>query len=282
MDGLSESVTNTLPQTSYLFRRQPPGGTPRGNARTEQGFTGVDIPDAGDPSLVEEDALDAAAMGLEDGGELRKGHFERFGAQAKAKTASWDTDVAVVHEKFAGPMVKDGYLARDMMERLARRWHEVLKQKHHVFFRQLFLAVGENSPAASARQDQAAATSPHASRSPEAAAILGAADAERKRRLLASYLRGLVASALKVEPGKLAADRALIELGVDSITSVELANRLGADLGLQVSAVDILEASSIEAAAAGLADSLDGRGRPGAGAASGPADGTNGWEEGEI
>lgn len=38
--------------------------------------------------------------------------LERFEAQSKAGTASWDTDVAVVHEKFVGPMVKDGYLAK--------------------------------------------------------------------------------------------------------------------------------------------------------------------------
>ncbi|ADZ71616.1 ABC transporter periplasmic binding protein [Polymorphum gilvum SL003B-26A1] len=37
--------------------------------------------------------------------------LERFEAQAKAGVQTWDTDVAVVHEKFAGPMVKEGYLA---------------------------------------------------------------------------------------------------------------------------------------------------------------------------
>ncbi|MDR6635333.1 ABC-type uncharacterized transport system YnjBCD substrate-binding protein [Phyllobacterium sp. 1468] len=35
---------------------------------------------------------------------------ERFEAQAKANVDKWDADVAVVHEKFAGPLVKDGYL----------------------------------------------------------------------------------------------------------------------------------------------------------------------------
>lgn len=38
--------------------------------------------------------------------------LERFEAQSKAGSETWDTDVAVVHEKFVGPMVKDGYLAR--------------------------------------------------------------------------------------------------------------------------------------------------------------------------
>ncbi|UGX88789.1 ABC transporter substrate-binding protein [Phyllobacterium meliloti] len=36
--------------------------------------------------------------------------LERFDAQSKAKSEKWDVDVAVVHEKFAGPMVSDGYL----------------------------------------------------------------------------------------------------------------------------------------------------------------------------
>ena len=35
---------------------------------------------------------------------------ERFEAQAKAGSATWDVDVAVVHEKFVGPMVDAGYL----------------------------------------------------------------------------------------------------------------------------------------------------------------------------
>ncbi|GLK84564.1 ABC transporter substrate-binding protein [Ancylobacter defluvii] len=35
---------------------------------------------------------------------------ERFEAQKQAGVASWDTDVAVVHEKFVGPMIKGDYL----------------------------------------------------------------------------------------------------------------------------------------------------------------------------
>jgi len=38
--------------------------------------------------------------------------IERFDAQAGANAATWDVDVAVVHEKFAGPMVQKGYLER--------------------------------------------------------------------------------------------------------------------------------------------------------------------------
>lgn len=38
--------------------------------------------------------------------------LERFNAQASANVDKFDADVAVVHEKFVGPMVKDGYLAK--------------------------------------------------------------------------------------------------------------------------------------------------------------------------
>lgn len=36
--------------------------------------------------------------------------LERFDAQAAANSATWDVDVAVVHEKFVGPMVEKKYL----------------------------------------------------------------------------------------------------------------------------------------------------------------------------
>ncbi|MBB2974046.1 extracellular solute-binding protein [Mesorhizobium sp. RMAD-H1] len=36
--------------------------------------------------------------------------LERFEAQKKAGAEKWDTDVAVVHEKFVGPMIEGGYL----------------------------------------------------------------------------------------------------------------------------------------------------------------------------
>lgn len=38
--------------------------------------------------------------------------LERFNAQRAAGAKVWDADVAVVHEKFAGPMVKEGYLLK--------------------------------------------------------------------------------------------------------------------------------------------------------------------------
>lgn len=62
-----------------LFEQQNPGNTVR--------VVGTGPGDAGSQKIV-----------------------ERFEAQSKAGSPTWDADVAVVHEKFTGPMVKAGYL----------------------------------------------------------------------------------------------------------------------------------------------------------------------------
>lgn len=62
-----------------LFEKQHPGDTVR--------VVGTGPGDAGSQKIV-----------------------ERFEAQKQAGSTSWDTDVAVVHEKFVGPMIKGEYL----------------------------------------------------------------------------------------------------------------------------------------------------------------------------
>ena len=52
------------------------------------------------------------AVGTGPGSAGSQKILERFKAQAGAGSKSWDTDVAVIHQKFAGPMVKAGYLAK--------------------------------------------------------------------------------------------------------------------------------------------------------------------------
>ena len=52
----------------------------------------------------------AAGTGPGDAGSQKI--FEKLDAQAKAGTKSWDIDVAVVHQKMAGTMVKDDLLAK--------------------------------------------------------------------------------------------------------------------------------------------------------------------------
>ena len=72
--GVVEPLDGTGPERGRGRLRVDPG--------LEERLVGVDIADAGDPRLVEEEALDAAPAPLQDGPELGQVNFKRLGAQA--------------------------------------------------------------------------------------------------------------------------------------------------------------------------------------------------------
>lgn len=186
-------------------------------------------------------------------------------------------------------LVKDGYLSREIMDRLARKWHSALQRNHHVLYRQLFLAAGQKAapgglaaPAPDRQEDSGTV--------PLDRIILHAESREDRCANLTTYLRALVGDVLKNGHG-LPIDRPLIDLGMDSLRSVELANSVATDLGVTLSPVDILEAQSIVEIAARLDIELELREhKPGsvsppvgiaaANAQTGPA--ANEWEEGSL
>lgn len=96
-------------------------GLAAGTARAEQ----LTVMTAGDQNMVDYvnqylapifekkypgDSVRAVGTGPGDAGSQKI--LERFKAQADAGSKAWDTDIAVVHQKFAGPMVENGYLAK--------------------------------------------------------------------------------------------------------------------------------------------------------------------------
>lgn len=248
----------------------------------------------------------------DDGGNPRIGR-ELPGVLQEAGFSNVDLEVVTAHSRVIGDepflksegsgipaqLVKDGYLSRDIMDKLVWRWHDALKQKHHVFFRQLFVAVGEKCPPRSSRPKMAVPESKKARRDPLVREILNAGATEEKARLLSSYIRVQIASSLRISQESIGLDVPLIDLGVDSIMAVELVNRIATDFGITVPAVDILESQSILSSASNLASRIDGQ-EPSGAEGSGPApdkknegDGADtkikgalldegDWEDGEI
>ncbi len=87
-------------------------------------------------------------------------------------------------------------------------------------------------------------------------AILAAGVQERERLLL-GYLRGLLSQVLRASPDEFAEEAPITTYGVDSLMAMELQNRLETDLGVSVTAVELLEGATLGGLAKTLARGLD-------------------------
>jgi ubiquinone/menaquinone biosynthesis C-methylase UbiE/acyl carrier protein len=249
-----------------------------------------------------------------EGGNPRIGR-ELPGILQEAGFSDVDLEIVCAHSRVIGDeaflksegsgipaqLVKDGYLSRDVLDRLARKWHDVLGQERHVFFRQLFVAAGEKVPSGAGKPKAESQKKGRGKPSSAAHGILSTGSHQERGAFLTAYLQVQVAASLMTEQALIRLDRPLIDLGVDSILSVELANLVATDFGITISAVDVLEAQSILDIAAQLNDEIDKRNK--SGGVSAPVQETNGvmngkesprkeiagstqedndWEDGEI
>jgi acyl carrier protein len=83
-----------------------------------------------------------------------------------------------------------------------------------------------------------------------------AAEAKQRQRLLEEYLQTLVARILRSAPSRIAFDKPLGTLGLDSLMGVELRNKLETNLRLKLSATLVWNYPTIQQLASYLADKL--------------------------
>jgi acyl transferase domain-containing protein/NRPS condensation-like uncharacterized protein/acyl carrier protein len=96
-----------------------------------------------------------------------------------------------------------------------------------------------------------------AGNNPRIRAALVAAPREEWEGILADTIRGEVAKVLKVEPEQIELERALTELGLDSLSSFELKNRIEAILDLNIPVGKFLQSPSIAALGEMVAATLE-------------------------
>jgi hypothetical protein len=79
-DGLGEHFDDGLVQFPDAFGAQARANGQGMNAGAEEGFIGIDIADAADEMLIEQDGLDAGFAALEARAKFSESHLQRFGA----------------------------------------------------------------------------------------------------------------------------------------------------------------------------------------------------------
>jgi acyl carrier protein len=88
------------------------------------------------------------------------------------------------------------------------------------------------------------------------APVLASLELVLRRQLVEAYLRETIGKVVGAPASKIALNRPLSELGMDSLMAIELKNRIEADLGATVPMVKFLEGPSVRELSAFLAEQL--------------------------
>ncbi|NTX34336.1 SDR family NAD(P)-dependent oxidoreductase [Myxococcus sp. CA033] len=132
-------------------------------------------------------------------------------------------------------------------------------------WREFYLSAAQ-SPFLSVLMQERASTQP--SRKGDAREQLAAAEPARRRGLLESYLREQLGRILRMEPARIEADQPFGDVGMDSLTGLELRNRIESGLKLTLSATLVYAYPTVQALTeylfSKLEPALDAEARPSA------------------
>lgn len=239
---------------------------------------------------------------------LRKGGFTDVDLEVVCAHSTVTGDDMFLKSEGVGipsQLVKEGYLPSGLLDRLAVKWHRVLRHEHHSIFRQLFVSGGEKRASGSRgipRLHGEAGSANRLGREGQGIASgrgLGphqvmAAQPHERLALLKAYLVTRVADALGASPESLEGGMRVSDLGFDSLMAVEVMDEVESQWGVCLSLMDFFEGQSLD----DITVTLHGRlfqeapkepdealaEEPQAvpSAVTGPDDDVVEWEEGEI
>lgn len=151
-------------------------------------------------------------------------------------------------------LVKDGYLPSDTLDAIATGWHDMLEQESHVFFRQVFCAVGQKKlPGLDNPQKKVFVESHGYTHAKEKE--LSPCGPEKKQNIIERIILQQVASSLNTAEDALIKNVPLTNIGFDSLAAVELKSRIKTELGLDVPIADFFMGQTLD----GIVKELQGK-----------------------
>ena len=219
---------------------------------------------------------------------LREAGFEHIDLEILSAHSETAGDRAFLKSEGVGistQLVKDGYLNSAMLDAIATGWHDMLEKENHVFFRQVFCAVGQKSltgkaalkeSSAAASRSDAQAKEKDASRHPSAGG----------QNSLEDLIVQQVAASLQTAAEALRKDVPLTDIGFDSLAAVELKSRIKTELGVDLPIADFFMGQTLDGIirqVQGIVHDKPQESSPGSGPTRKDAPGSgSGWDEGVL
>ena len=142
-------------------------------------------------------------------------------------------------------LVEKGYLQKEILQRLAEKWHTMIRSENHSMTRQLYIAGGEKSESS----DKIKKIEQKQSNRDKSTSVLLENilrnDNDSKEAGIIMYLQRKLSQAMEMDVSKLKNELPLSDLGIDSLAAVEINSVLKKDFQLELSISDLLDRYSI-------------------------------------
>jgi ubiquinone/menaquinone biosynthesis C-methylase UbiE/acyl carrier protein len=187
-------------------------------------------------------------IGRELPGLMEETNFINISFNAVCAHSKIDGDKAFLEAEnvnISKKLVEKGYLQKEILQRLAEKWHTMIKSENHSMTRQLYI-VGGKKPESS---DKIKKIGQKQSLKNESSSILLENilrnDDDSKKASILMYLKRKVSHAMEITASQLKNEIPLSDLGIDSLAAVEINAGLKKDFQLDLSISDLLDKYSI-------------------------------------
>ena len=179
-------------------------------------------------------------------------------------------------------LVKDGYMKRETLDTIAKKWSGLLKKENHAFYRQLFVAVGEKSTKEISLHDYEIKKTASGSSSRFDKEKFLSVSTEEQKGIVNSFICEVMAKALEIQSTDITTDSSVIDLGFDSLTAVDVQTVIEEEFGIEISVADFFELDEISEITKFVLGRFSGRPVAGRSSAGQTNNQETAWEEGEI